>query len=682
MIKYILKEYTEIDLEFRKDSEIKKIYEECATDAKDAGITIEDIEYYDFTDTDIDNLCKNKYIIHQICRESCSQLIAIDESKKTITGIDLFMGFNIKNKSGFSGTINIPKIYDIESTANVDIMEDEESKNTITSVLKKCEIIEYDKDLENILEYIKHIIFNNDIKVIIDVSGLFVGVNALDIYNIIIEKIAAGNSEFRQFIYWDGDTAMTKDKDGKTSVWNKQESENTYYYYDHRHTTGTDAKIVDGVYGAAFLSNTSRYRDVVQGIYRMRKLALPENRRHKIKFIIDKKLLSYIKEILNLEGDINIEKLIEWFKIEEMNVFNKQRVLSTSQNIKAIRRFTQYKKSSPFDANNNYILPNKIDSKKEIILGIKTIENVDLKEKIIKITEMNKYKNDESNKSNIKKLLVNYCKDNGFISEFNAKSTTLTQTQTQTQTLKLNITTNVEVERPIDSKPPPPPDIITVSFNISDYFNKDFQGYKLEKEEDLFYESINLNKFKIRYPAHVIYCDNEYFVIPSFEGFRLINYIKHKPDIQELRDKKYCIIDNEGTKYIDKLDEGEINKVISFTKIIMYKYDDHIKLTANDFRTFILYLHEIKKENNNKFEKIKSIILNYKVKIIKNESSNFKIEEKSAYPIMFINVFNEYILDEDLNNSKKLEIAIKCKKNSFIKSLFDRKKPENTGELC
>jgi hypothetical protein len=128
---------------------------------------------------------------------------------------------------------------------------------------------------KSILENIKNIVNSNSrINVLIDVGGLFVGITPIDIFNIIRNS----KKELNNFIYWnDDDKPMSIDIYGNEDKWNNIITDNMFYYYDQKHTTGIDAEIIEGSVGAIFVDNTSIYRDVVQSIFRMRKITIEDN---------------------------------------------------------------------------------------------------------------------------------------------------------------------------------------------------------------------------------------------------------------------------------------------------------------------------------------------------------------------------------------------------------------------
>ena len=135
---------------------------------------------------------------------------------------------------------------------------------------------------------------------------------------------------------------MAYNQSGTLQEWSGDIDDLNYYYYDHRHTTGTDAKIPLNTIGAAFLNKNSRYRDVVQSIYRMRQLEAPNG--HKIVFVINNKLENLIKSMCGIDpsvGQINMENLIKWFNILETQSLKQQTDLAIVQNIKSLARFKE-----------------------------------------------------------------------------------------------------------------------------------------------------------------------------------------------------------------------------------------------------------------------------------------------------------------------------------------------------
>jgi hypothetical protein len=237
-----------------------------------------------------------------------------------IAGLDLIMSFNNRYKSGFTGTPSIPNYIDISDENTMQVLP--EQKKTLDLINKAYEQSEFktveDQESNNI--YLKKILesTNNKCNVMIDIGGVLVGLSIMDIYNIVKEH----KKYINRFIYWESDDKNHEPKsiiNGNIEDFNgiyDEKNYDTFYYYDNQHITGIDAKIPLGTMGLALIGKDSRERDVAQGIFRMRKLAINDDptKRHTITFIITNKIEEKIKKNLK-KPNIVKNDLFDWFKL-------------------------------------------------------------------------------------------------------------------------------------------------------------------------------------------------------------------------------------------------------------------------------------------------------------------------------------------------------------------------------
>lgn len=644
----LIKSEANISEEFKRANPIINTYIQIVP-----NINIEDLNNLNqLTEKQIYELKTNECLVYKLCELVCKTEIKIDVRRDNISGIDLFMSFNIQNRVGFTGTSNIPKIIDYYTNKQIEIVKDDVTTEKINTVLtQKCEIEKYpdDDSIEILLQVLRS---DPRVNVVIDVGGVFVGKKPIDIYHQIIK--IRGRTGFRQFVFWDdNDTPQRIDEYGNQDIWNRAVSlTGSYYYYDHKHTTGIDAVIPDGSVGAAFLANNSRYRDVVQSIYRMRKLEEPLG--HSIKFILTDKLNTLVKTMLGLEVDddtVGLTQLIQWFNLLETNTFEQQSTSATIQNIKALARNAKIlrKSSKPkelleeyteaFKSKNNFKFFRSKDLKsqedveecKQLVLG--TITN-QMSEVNKCIKELDKRTNKQAN-SNIEVLIESYRDDISNLA--NRKSVfedqTQTYVQTQTEVLEINrvqvqqqeqeqevLTTRI-IEEGINPK----------EFGIGDYFVYSNREYFVEKISDCVYVSVNLSLFNDKniYPAHVIYISDKGYVgakllvIPNTEGFKVIDFMIENTNFGP---EEFIIFDSTGLIYYSKIKQGEktgekIKLIQTFIKFIFMVYesiDSKIIIDAEDFVNFIIFIEELNPElQSNIIRHIKQIQKDIVVKYIK-----------------------------------------------------------------
>ncbi len=687
---YVVDDFiTLIQNEYNNESELNTNINDIFIYKKYKEIYKENEDIYNILEVKSENLNQNQqknlvniqYLTKKYCEEECNKM-TIEKERDNINGIDLFMSFNIASRVGFTGTANISPIIDLNESKQIKVELDKKTINDTTYALEnKCEIIRVENFNSN-AKLIEHILETNPkINVIIDVGGEFVKLTPLDIYNIVLTvfKNKTRDTTF-QYIYWDDtDTKMSIDYYGNEKEWNGDISKNMYYYYDHKHTTGTDAVIPSGSVGAAFLNNNSRYRDVVQSIFRMRCLNKKDRDTHLIKFIVSDRLKNLIITKLNNSSNVNkkiIKKeitkieLLSWFDILENESKEDQNKLSCVQNIKALSRNSR-EKGIKFLKSNNFRFFDESNSSKfsskdfyDFISEIESFEKI----------SVNKYLNiivENNNKLTIKNKGIDYLDklyktiNNKEIIDLTSGNTDLNieqdqdQAQAQAQAIQRqrqrNINKNADTNANIIDKHmdmPPFKNKIYYDFTLKEYFIYNPQYY-MEIITDYLYQSINFSNYDYfdYYPAQVIYFNYKLYTIPNIEGFKLADFL-----IQNTNsiDRKFIIFDTSGTLYYAHNYDGEDDKIYerqSYVKIIFTPYVRRIKrinISIQDIYNFILFITEMIEKNKD----IKLIIEH-----IKNISSSSNIFQK---------YMKEAISLLELNKEERLERINNVESNFYL----------------
>lgn len=255
----------------------------------------------DYRRMDKDILAKfvqNDEIIKQYCKALCGEL-QISSTQKSVSGIDLIMQFNNKYKSGFTGTPRMPRFYDHNQDTMGIVKLDNNTVIKINTAMDEANVIVLGNDSQRKLlrEAIDQTHEDNKSSycgVLIDIGALLVGITPREIYNT-IKDFEPYKTNLRKFIYWNSDDiVLCIDEHGVEKPWDRQQSQqgtyDSFYYYDNQHIVGTDAKIPSDYRGLGLIGKTSRYRDVVQGMFRMRKLTNGQ----KITFVVPEKVAKYI----------------------------------------------------------------------------------------------------------------------------------------------------------------------------------------------------------------------------------------------------------------------------------------------------------------------------------------------------------------------------------------------------
>lgn len=268
-----------------------------------------EISYNDISDEIINLILSDIEIIKTICKLICHNEILYTITQLNISGVDLIMSLYTPYKAGFTGTPCPYNIYDIHDTLlsdhvinKDDLFELTETHETVYTKMiihkmKKndfddlCQIItrsdtqiDFSFDEQNVSDFTKSIVTKYNIaNVIIDISGLLVGIDNDKISNIIFDC----RKDITKVVYWNSShVPYYVNKNGIVDMFNDEpNNENIFYYFDQQHTTGIDIKLPNGYIGIVLLGKTARFRDVAQGMYRLRKINDPETIRQKIIFV-------------------------------------------------------------------------------------------------------------------------------------------------------------------------------------------------------------------------------------------------------------------------------------------------------------------------------------------------------------------------------------------------------------
>ena len=636
----------------------------------------------------------------------------IEVYRENISGIDLFMSFNINNRAGFSGTTNIPTITDKELEKQITIMP--ESNDIIQKVFeKKCSIFISDKsdNISIINDVLDNICIRDNIRVFIDIGGVFVGLTPIDVYNIIYKFIIKLGLHFSKFVYWDeNDEPKCIDNNGYKQDWIGDYNINTYYYYDHKHTTGIDAKIINGVGGAVFLNKNSKRRDVVQGMFRMRRLKIgindgssgssasgssrssasgssgssasastntSTNKGHRIVFIINKKLNKLIKNDLKLsnnESTVELVDLKRWFDKLEDESFIQQQESAYVQNIKSLSRNIGNRTQNFFYDTNNFkffenktfieMTPAKINN---YILRLESDEFNDIKKYSQDISSnAQKYTNNESiiklvdnfNILDIQKMSINTNTSKEVGQQVDQQvgqevgQEEENEENEERQKLK-NLFTDqqIDVQKQYNITDIPSDMNKIADFSIRNYFEFDNDRYYANSDknigiDNLLYLSVNFSQF------------NNNDLNPS-----IVIYVENNLNVNPIN--IFMIPNIEGFKVIDYIKNSGISIVDDFKYIIfdtsgiVYDSKQFDKKEIDIIKSFIKIIY---KDYNYKYlqimDYINFILYNYKYKIYNKDIIDYlnkNINNNTSSMLYYINAFTTFFTNPE-ECAKKTDI--------------------------
>ncbi len=321
---YINESYKDLN-----DNEGYKLYCELIK-----GINIKDVPNIDsslivtnFSDSDLEILARNLNTKNYLLDIIFPRFIRVNTFVTNISCIDLLHSDFSKFRIGFTGTpfVFVPFEYNTKyAIANV-IPQRGGNGAIIAS------IVGLQKDTQNILiqdknKLIEYAITNN-YHVIIDVGCYFVNVDNQQVAINIHEKLISKKSNINTVVFIDKNNNK-KGINQMGKIINYEEIteplEKRFYYYDQAHITGIDMQIYLKAKGLITVAFFNRFRDVAQGIFRMRKI----NQGQTVDFCMDSKLHTYLKT----------NKLINFLISNEINYNQSQYNLFLKQNILTLYR--------------------------------------------------------------------------------------------------------------------------------------------------------------------------------------------------------------------------------------------------------------------------------------------------------------------------------------------------------
>lgn len=572
MIEIIRSMYLSIDPMVREQSEIYKEYVRLRL-----GIAMEDFtSVLQLQEDQIKNLIRSKLFIKLLVEKIIVEELDVDTTQLNVAGVDITMSFNIANRSGFTGTPNIPTFRDLYDDKQIEIRDaDPDSIATINTALRSASYLIYDD--APALEYINTVMSANpDKNVLIDIGAILVGVSHRHIYEIRM-KIVPTTS---QFIFWnDDDKPMSINNIGIEKPWDGAITRDIFYFYNNKHTTGIDAVIPLGSHGMALIGK-NRYRDVVQGIFRMRKLT----KGHNITFIFNNKIKLYVTRLLKVSEELTPDDLIRWFNIEEERVLSGQIDQMKLQNIRALfkglptgvhisdktEEFIANKIRNPFFVYNTFKYPTVSEAIADmrIVTGEKDFVDIELEHLRSVFSEFSALYDDVAPKKKISSLGEVERMVNTESLEIDMKMELNDQNEMPQSHSVADLTGIFDDE-----------DKLYTFETVREYINSNNDGY--HKYVDNVYLSKNMKYYKM--PYFVIHCNNNYNLIPVIEGLKILDTLRDGRE--NFGDYRVVIYDTFGNIYYNNTDKlkSDIDMGSSVVRFICKRFDKTAYMSIRDF---------------------------------------------------------------------------------------------------
>jgi hypothetical protein len=208
-------------------------------------------------------------MLHAYVHHFVPKMLTVFESTLSACGMDLIMSGFQKLRSGFTGTPEDITILDSNPIrilpkilASVDMEAAAMAKLTYDDVPS-------DVDLQT---HVISQLAKGAYSVIIDVGSQFLGISPTDLLCRILEASSSSPS-VTEIVFWNAkDEPTIMNRAGVASPWSGNHRPGQVVYYDHAHTTGTDAVLMPDVSACITVRDTTRYRDFIQGLFRLRKI--------------------------------------------------------------------------------------------------------------------------------------------------------------------------------------------------------------------------------------------------------------------------------------------------------------------------------------------------------------------------------------------------------------------------
>jgi hypothetical protein len=545
--------YMEEQEECRKNTSVHKILSKLLP-----TVDLKEFDYNNFDEKTIDSVLSNMEVIKILCMYLCDKYIKYSSEQESIYGIDLIMSFNTKYKVGYTGTPfasfycdidtkceDIKEFksvndlhYDIENVKvppNIKKMYihkiSKSDFNKIEGAILNCKIDLRDYK-ENVADMIEHIILDHaDHKVIIDAGGVFTGVSYKDIYNM-LKKIRDNDTEKFKLIYWDDNhNVMYIDSHQEEhELFNVKSiiKDEPYYYFDHQHTTGIDIDIPNGYRGLLFINTTVRFRDVVQSLFRMRKINDADKKISQSGTFVGKIIYNDKQQSITNNIKMFFENIIN-NEIKYVNTAKNNLIL---QNMRSLHRYNMsrdmYKVYNLFNVpyrQQNYKLMNiTLDSEKCFDLFKLLVNNGTNLSYVYDMFKLFNLKNGDNIKTILEKL------------RREITSNEIQQSKNIQIKKSLSVNMNLNVDQYYD-----PSESLPTFFDYFNYINE--SKYKKIKEFNNIYI---LTRFKMSYTGYgVIYYNNKIFIIDLITFTKLLTVVKITHRTRTI--DKFMLLSENGT---------------------------------------------------------------------------------------------------------------------------------------
>lgn len=506
-------------------------------------------------------LCKDTELIREYIIYICDNKLTIPDKCINCSGYDIIDSNFTKMRTGFSGTPFLP--YRIDSNDKYKIYNKIKGSTEFSNIDKNIsndinkDSLNLEVDQHNILDNIIGKIIKEKYDSLIDVESFLLNNRSLDVAIKIVEY-----KVYDYVVFIDDDNVIyyVDMEKNVMKYFPELPNDNIFVYFDQKHITGIDIKQKTNKKALITCREFTRYRDMAQGIYRMRQLEHGQT--------VDFLVLSKESSILKTRKDI-----LSVITKNEIIYIQQQEVLGKIQNCRTLMR----------QVPDDYI----IDLNVKYNNDIKYVYNNITKEYYNK---MFLYSNGDNNHNSTlikNRLTVNTLKKNEFIKNNNSYNTSnegITYNLFETKNINININVNIST-MPIKKLP---------IGNLKNITKKSFfmkNKMILYEKNDLIiqitprFESMLYNNLFTM--AGVIYvCDDKTHYINLVSGFELLVFTYFMHEYKESHGISIFYVDKKSVmnkkhdceKYYDIA-----NKIYDIQQIMFSNYE----LNATNYKLII-----------------------------------------------------------------------------------------------
>ncbi len=287
---------------------------------------------------------KHNYLQMYLIEIVLTRFIKIIRFVKNISFVDILSSRYCPNRIGFTGTpfIYIPQ--EIDYNGHNYGMSQEIARQpggdgaVVSSILGLEQNYNLVHKFTDMCGFYREALTNYH--VIIDVGSFFINNTSLDIAKTIMIyiKILRLTDKFKCVVFINEKSEKLA-LDIEDRIINYKNLSipliNRFYFYDQAHITGIDMKIYPLAKGLVTVSSFNRFRDVAQGIYRMRNI----NRGQTVDFIVKPNIYNLLNKTNDSSPKINIVvNLLNFLISNEINYNELQKPLFNKQNILTLYR--------------------------------------------------------------------------------------------------------------------------------------------------------------------------------------------------------------------------------------------------------------------------------------------------------------------------------------------------------